>query len=199
VREIDGELLERARRVRALALDVDGVLTDASLLYGRGGETLKRFSARDGFGIKVAQMEGLMVAVLSGRVAPPVQARLDDLGVPRGAVIQGSLDKGRGIRELASRLGVELTDIAFLGDDVPDLPALAIVGLAACPADAAAEVRARCHLVTGAPGGRGAVRELVEVVLTAQGRWHGIVESWGRGEVPPGFGDRARDTDPSDS
>lgn len=197
MRQIDGELLERARRVRALALDVDGVLTDASLLYGRDGESLKRFSARDGFGIKVAQMEGLQVAVLSGRVAPPVQARLDDLGIASEAVIQGSLDKGRSLRELAARLGVGLAEIAFMGDDVPDLPALAAVGLAACPADAAVEVQARCHLVTTAAGGRGAVRELVEVVLTARGRWHEIVESWARGEVPAAFGAQARDADPS--
>lgn len=190
---MNDELLQRARGIRALALDVDGVLTDASLHYGRGGEALKTFSARDGFGIKAAQLEGIAIAVLSGRVAPPLKARLADLGIPARLVIQGSLDKGRDIATLARRLDLTLAELAFLGDDIPDLPALALVGLAVCPADAAAEVRARCHLVTRAKGGRGAVREAVEVILAAQGRWEALVQRWAAGEVPESFGAAARD------
>lgn len=196
---VNPDIAERAKRIRALALDVDGVLTDASLHYGRSGEALKTFSARDGFGIKAAQMEGIAIAVLSGRVAPPLKARLADLGIPTSLVIQGSLDKGRDIATLAQRLGLTLLELAFIGDDIPDLPAMAVVGLAVCPADAAAEVRARCHLVTQAAGGRGAVRETVEVVLRAQGRWEALVKRWAAGDVPERFGARARDSCPPEA
>jgi len=178
VPETASDLTARAQRVRAVVLDVDGVLTDAGLYYGRGGETLKRFSARDGFAIVTAQAEGIAVAILSGRLAPPLHARLTDLRIKPELAIQGSRDKAADIGHLAEVLGLDLSEIAFMGDDLPDLPALATVGLAACPADAAPEVRQRCHLVCSAGGGNGAVRELVEVVLRARGRWDSIVEEW---------------------
>lgn len=191
---MSNDVSKRARRIRAVALDVDGVLTDAGLHYGRHGEALKTFSARDGFGIKAAQLEGLAIAVLSGRAAPPLKARLADLGIPSRLVIQGSLDKGRDITRLATLLDLGLEELAFVGDDIPDLPALAAVGLAVCPADAAPEVRARCHLVTHAAGGRGAVREAIQVILRAQGRWEALVARWSAGDVPERFGAAARDS-----
>lgn len=178
---LPAEVAERARRVRAVVVDVDGVLTDGTLYYGTRGEALKRFSVRDGFGIKVAQSEGLLVAVLSGRVSPPLKARLADLGIAAERVIQGSRNKRRDIDKLTAALGVGLAEVAFIGDDIPDLPALVCVGLAACPADAAPEVRRRCHLVCTANGGDGAVREVIEAVLAARGRWDAIVETWERG------------------
>jgi 3-deoxy-D-manno-octulosonate 8-phosphate phosphatase (KDO 8-P phosphatase) len=181
--KVDSELGARARRVRAVVLDVDGVLTDASLYYGARGETLKRFSARDGLAIKLAQEEGLTVAILSGRVAPPLRARLADLGIPRELVIQGSREKAGDLRQLAGRLGLGLEELAFMGDDLPDLPALLIAGLAACPADAVPEVKERCHFIASAPGGNGAVRSLVELLVRANGRWDTIVGSWERGEA----------------
>ncbi len=171
----------RARRVRALVLDVDGVLTDGSLYYGTRGESLKRFSARDGFGIKAAQAQGLRVAVLSGRVAAPLAARLADLGIEPELVIQGSRDKAADLDRLAAILGLEPAEIAVVGDDIPDLPALRRAGLAACPADAAPEVRRVCHLVCRAPGGGGAVREVIEAILAAQGRWAAVLQAWGGG------------------
>lgn len=176
------QLQRRAREVAAVVLDVDGVLTDAALYYGSRGESLKRFSARDGFAIKLAQSEGITVAVLSGRLAPPLRARLDDLGIPSDLVIQGSRDKGGDLRRLSERMAIGPERLAFMGDDLPDLPALALAGLASCPADAAPDVRARCHLICAAPGGAGAVRDLVEVLLRARGRWEEIVESWVKGE-----------------
>ena len=174
---------DRARGVRAIVLDVDGVLTDASLLYSSRGETLKRFSARDGFAIKLAQREGIPVAILSGRVSAPLRARLADLDIGDSIVIQGSRDKGTGLRLLCERLGLEPAEVAFMGDDLPDLPALALAGLAACPADAAREVRERCHVVCSSPAGRGAVRELVELVLVSRGRWDEIVKEWAAGRT----------------
>ena len=173
------DVLTRARRVRAVVLDVDGVLTDGSLYYGTRGESLKRFAARDGFGIKAAQAQGLHVAVLSGRVAAPLASRLADLGVEPELVIQGSRDKSADLDRLAATLGLDPEEMAVVGDDIPDLPALRRAGLAACPADAVPEVRRVCHLVCRASGGNGAVREVIETVLRAQGRWASVLEVWG--------------------
>ena len=185
-RSQDG-LLVLARGIKAVVLDVDGVLTDASLYYGPRGEALKAFSARDGFAVRLAASEGIPVAVLSGRLAGPVKPRLADLGVPPELTVQGSRDKGADVADLAARLGLPLGQIAFMGDDLPDLPALARVGLAACPADAAPEVRERCRFVAAAPGGRGAVRELVRLLLVARGRWPQLVEEWAGGDGPQRF------------
>ena len=181
------ELLARAHAVDALVLDVDGVLTDASLFYGARGEALKAFSARDGFAIRLAITEGVPVAILSGRLAGPVKPRLADLGIPPDLTVQGSRDKGAGIAALAARLGVPLSAVAYMGDDLPDLPALTAVGLAACPADAADEVRERCHFVARCSGGHGAVRELVKLLLLARGRWPEIVAAWAAGSAAPSF------------
>lgn len=181
------ELLARAREVRAIVLDVDGVLTDASLIYGPRGEYLKAFSARDGFAIKLAQSEGIPVAILSGRLAAAVRARLSDLGIPRKLIVQGSRDKRADIATLAGRLRLGVDELAYMGDDIPDLPALACAGLAACPADASEEARERSHFVSRAPGGHGAVRELVRLVLEAHGRWAGLIDEWAGGEAAGRF------------
>lgn len=178
------EVQSRAERVRALVLDVDGVLTDAGLYYGPHGETLKRFSARDGFGIVVARHAGLAVAVLSGRVAPPLRSRLRDLGVPPERVIQGSTNKAEDLDRLSRVLHVSLEEMAFMGDDVPDLPALLRVGFAACPADAAPEVIEVAHLVSRFRGGSGAVRDLAETILRARGLWAPLVQAWRDGTPP---------------
>lgn len=190
----NGELLSRARAVRAIVLDVDGVLTDATLIYSARGETLKRFSARDGFAIKAAMGEKVVIGILSGRMAPPIRARVTDLGIPPDHVIQGSRNKRHDMAALSKRLGLALAEVAFMGDDLPDLPALTLVGLAACPADAAPEVRARCHFVAASPGGRGAVRDLVELVLKARGRWDDLVAAWAAGGPPDGFYGPGRST-----
>jgi 3-deoxy-D-manno-octulosonate 8-phosphate phosphatase (KDO 8-P phosphatase) len=192
VGKLPGELVRSANRIRLVVLDVDGVLTDASLFYGAHGEELKRFSARDGFAIKLAQSQGIAVGILSGRLAPPLQARLADLGIGAELVIQGSREKGRDIEILASGRGVTLEEVAFMGDDLPDLPALRKVGLAACPSDSAPEVCAACAVVTAAAGGRGAVRELIEVLLKARDLWDGIVAAWSSGASSGGFDDAPR-------
>ncbi len=183
----EGKLLARARAVKAMVLDVDGVLTDAGLFYGPRGETLKVFSARDGFAIKLAQSRGITVGILSGRLAAPVKARLADLGIPARLAVQGSRDKGADIAALARRLGLGLEEIAYMGDDTPDLPALARVGLAACPADASEEARERAHFVTASGGGRGAVRELVRLILRARGSWERLMDEWAAGTAPGPF------------
>lgn len=160
---------QRAARVRLLALDVDGVLTDGRLYFGADGEALKVFNVRDGHGIKLLRECGVEVAILSARRSKIVDLRARELGIVH--VIQGAADKARQLGELAQSLGVAAGECGFIGDDWPDLAALRSVGFAATVADAAPELRRRVHWTTAAAGGHGAVRELAEFILRAQGRF----------------------------
>lgn len=159
---------EIARRLRLVVFDVDGVLTDGLLTYGPSGEALKTFHTRDGHGLVLLRLAGLEPAILSARDSEIVRTRMRELGVR--LVLQGQRDKAKGIELLSDRAGCGLDETAFMGDDVNDLPALTRVGLSACPADAHAEVLARTDLVTRNPGGRGAARELCDLVLQAKGK-----------------------------
>ena len=172
----------RIAQLRLLVLDVDGVLTDGSIsLDGRGVES-KRFHVRDGLGIKAAQMAGIAVAVLSARSSEAVTLRMRDLGVE--LVSQGSADKGQTLHELARTVGVSLGEVAFMGDDLQDLPAMRACGYAMAVDDAAAEVRQAADYVTTRPGGQGAVREAVEHLLKVRGQWQDILAKVA-GEAPP--------------
>lgn len=162
-------LAARARRVKLLVLDVDGVLTDGRLVYGPSGEEIKRFHVRDGYALVAARRAGLAVAVISGRASAAVTRRMTELGVEE--VHQGVADKRRCLDELCARLGVTPREVAAMGDDIPDLPVLGHVGLALAPADGASEARRVAHWTTRAPGGRGAVREAVELLLRARRAW----------------------------
>lgn len=163
------EVVERARRVRLLVFDVDGVLTDGRLVYGPDGEATKTFHVRDGFGIVLARLAGIPSAILSARDTEIVRTRMRELGV--FLLEQGAHDKAAGLRRLAARTGIEPGEMAYMGDDVNDLPVFDHVLLSSCPADAAAEVRVRADFVAVAGGGQGAARELCERVLAAQGKW----------------------------
>jgi 3-deoxy-D-manno-octulosonate 8-phosphate phosphatase (KDO 8-P phosphatase) len=158
------------RRVRLVVLDVDGVLTDGRLWIGPGGEEWKSFHVHDGLAITRALRAGLPVAVISSRSSLAVARRCDDLGVRE--VHQGVADKVVVYEALRARLGCPASDVAAMGDDLADLPVLARVGLPLAPADAPLEVRRAARWVTGRPGGVGAVREAIEAILRAQGRWH---------------------------
>lgn len=168
------ELRERASKVRLLVFDVDGVLTDGFLYYGRDGETLKRFDVKDGQGIVLAARVGLNSAILSARSSPIVDVRGQQLGL--AAVLQGCGDKVAGLGELLSQLKTSPNHCAYMGDDVNDLGPMEMVGLSACPVDAVPEVRSRALFVTKSPGGRGAARELVELCLKASGRWEAALD-----------------------
>jgi len=159
---------ERAAAVGLLVLDVDGVLTDGRLFFGADGEALKVFDVRDGHGVKLLREAGIQVAILSARRSPIVERRARELGITQ--VIQGAADKGAGFAELASAMGVDPARCGYIGDDWPDIDALAQAGFAATVADAAPEVRRIAHWISAAHGGRGAVRELAELILRAQGR-----------------------------
>ena len=164
-----GELHARAAAVKLLVLDVDGVLTDGGLYYGPSGEALKRFDVKDGHGIVMARLSGLRTAVLTARQSEMVAVRGRELGMV--AVYQGRRDKAAGFRELCAELQVAPSECAYMGDDTNDLPVLQLCGLPACPADAVPDVRAAAAFISRAPGGHGAVRELVELCLKASGRW----------------------------
>jgi 3-deoxy-D-manno-octulosonate 8-phosphate phosphatase (KDO 8-P phosphatase) len=161
----DRELLERAARIRLVLLDVDGVLTDGRLWYGPQGELMKAFDVRDGHGI-VLLRDHVDFGVISGRPGGTTQKRLEELRFKH--LVFGERDKLAGFAKLAG-LGIPEDAIAYMGDDVNDLPLLAKVGLSACPADAHPSVLGKVHLVCRRDGGRGAVRELCDLVLRARG------------------------------
>ena len=181
---LPADVRERLERVRLLVLDVDGVLTDGTLIYSPDGEDRKRFSVRDGLAIRLLLKAGIEIAVITGRSSEAVNTRCGELGVRSELIVLGSRDKGADLDRIEGLLGIgSSAEIAVMGDDLPDLPLLARAGFAACPADAAPEVIAACDLVCGAVGGRGAVRELGELLLKAQGKWMEQVGGW----VTPGM------------
>lgn len=155
--------------IRLLLLDVDGVLTDGTILLHADGSESKRFHIRDGAAIVWAQRAGLRIGLLSARTADATAQRAAQLGIP--LVVQGAGDKLAGYERILADTGLADADVGYMGDDLQDLPVLRRVGFAAAPADAPGEVRSRVHWVSAAPGGRGAVRELIEHVLRAQGAW----------------------------
>lgn len=178
--EGDPVLIARAQNIRALILDVDGVLTDGKLYYTRQGESIKVFFSRDGFALKLAQSAGIRVGILSGRGGAVLRRRLADLGVDPDLVVEESRDKAGDFARLCQRLALAFEHVAYMGDDIPDLPVFSLAGLVLVPADAPEEVRARAHVVVPAPGGQGAVREAVVFLLKAQGVWENVLQSWER-------------------
>ena len=167
------DLARKAARIRLLLFDVDGVLTDGRILVQADGTESKQFSIRDGTGVIWAQRAGLAVGILSGRHSAATTLRAAQLGI--GIVRQLAVDKLQVFTEVLGQKGLEADQAAFMGDDLLDLPVLARAGLSAAPADAAPEVAARVDWVSSRAGGDGAARELIEVVLRAQGKWDELV------------------------
>ncbi|NDY41725.1 HAD-IIIA family hydrolase [Dissulfurirhabdus thermomarina] len=162
-------LLEKARRIRLLVLDVDGVLTDGRITYTAEGVQVQSFHVRDGFGIKRLQEAGVAVAILSARRSEALARRAAELGIDR--VIQGKESKTAAFDGLLAETGLTDDEVAYVGDDWVDLPILRRVGLAVAVADAAPPLADYAHFVTARPGGRGAVREVCDLILRAQNRW----------------------------
>lgn len=165
--------MERARRVKLLVLDVDGVLTDGGLYYGPEGEALKRFEVKDGHGIVLCRDMGLPSAILTARTSKAVEVRARELRIAH--VLQGERDKKTGLEKLLALCGLPAAELAYIGDDVNDLPVLSRVGFSAAPADARPEVKEHVHYICENRGGHGAVRELCELLLRAQGLWEGAL------------------------
>ncbi len=157
----------RARRIRMVLLDVDGVLTDGGLYYTADGHELKRFHAHDGYGIQRGRESGLIFGIISGRTTSIVEARARVLKIED--VIQGAGDKVAAMREIQRRRGFGDEEFAFIGDDLFDIPLLRVVGLSAAPPNALPEVRRSVHYVTRAGGGEGAVRDFIDMILRRRG------------------------------
>ena len=170
------EVESRAARVRLLLLDCDGVLTDGRITPVEGGGELKSFHTRDGHGLVMLHRAGLRSGIISGRTSRLVELRAADLGIT--FVRQGVLDKVEAFESLLSEAGVEPAHAAYVGDDVVDIPLMRRCALAVAVADATEETRAAAHYVTRLPGGFGAVREVCELILKAQGRWGELMERY---------------------
>lgn len=175
--ELSAESLTASlQKIKLLALDVDGVLTDGSIYISPAGEVFKGFNAKDGMGISCALRSGLQIAVITGRQSPIVERRCEELGIT--LLQQGVKDKRLALQQMAQELGLVREEIAYMGDDLNDIPAFKASGLNLVPADAAMEVLAVADIITKASGGRGAVREAITMILAAQDNWNVIVNSY---------------------
>ena len=171
-----GSIQTRASRIKLLLFDVDGVLTDAKMVLHADGSESKRFDIKDGLAIVWAQRAGLTVGFLSARTSPVTIHRAAQLGVT--LVHQGVSSKLETYEQIVGDFCEDDAEVAYMGDDIVDLPVLGRAGLAAAPSDAAADVRSRVHWVSTAKGGDGAARELIELILRAQGRWESVVAAY---------------------
>jgi 3-deoxy-D-manno-octulosonate 8-phosphate phosphatase (KDO 8-P phosphatase) len=163
------EHIQRAARVKVMIFDVDGVLTDGSLTYGPDGEATKTFYVLDGLGIQLLQKTGVQTAIISARNSPIVVRRAADLGITH--VHQGQHDKRLAFAKLLADTGFSAEECGYIGDDVIDLPLFTRVGFAVTVPSGHPEVQHRAHYVTSNPGGRGAVREVCDMVMRAQGTY----------------------------
>jgi len=170
------EVAARARKIRLLVMDVDGVLTDGRMVLSDRGDELKMFHTHDGIGLALAHRAGLKTAMVTGETSPIAKGRGEKLGV--GTVVLGARRKGEVVDALLAEHGVSADALAYIGDDLLDIPALQRAGLAVAVADAVADVKAVAHVVTKAPGGHGAVRECVELLLRAQGVWDTVYRAF---------------------
>ena len=169
-------LEERLKAIRLLALDVDGVLTDGTICIGGGGELFKGFNAKDGLGISCALRSKVQVAVITGRSSEIIHRRCQELGIT--LLREGVKDKFAELELLRQDLGLNTEQVAYMGDDLNDLAAFKAAGLSFAPADGVSDVVERADIVTVADGGRGAVREAIELILRAQSAWNGLVEAY---------------------
>lgn len=154
------------RELKLFATDVDGVLTDAGMYYGESGEELKKFHTRDGMGLKLLQAEGVLTAIITMENTKIVERRGKKLGIPE--VFQGAKDKVAVLGNLSEKYGIPFEQMAYIGDDVNDVQALMVVGYAAAPSDCVKQVRRVVHYVCKKKGGEGAVREVIDRILSAK-------------------------------
>jgi 3-deoxy-D-manno-octulosonate 8-phosphate phosphatase (KDO 8-P phosphatase) len=169
-------LLERARKARLLMMDVDGVLTDGRIIQDGHGHELKVFDVKDGHGIVMAHRAKLRTALISGRESETIWRRAEELGIE--LVFQKIWNKLEVYEKILVDTELTHDEVAYIGDDLIDIPLLRRVGLAVAVADAVDEVKAAAHLITQRPGGQGAVREVIELILRAQGHWDSLLERY---------------------
>lgn len=170
------DLNERAQRITHIFLDVDGVLTDGKIIYGETGKELKYFSVKDGVGIKLAQRAGFEFVIITGRESHILTQRCNELGI--NDVHQKNFDKLNKVDQILQIKKIQMEQIAYMGDDIVDLPVMKRVGLAAAPSDCVREIRDIAHFTSIRQGGQGAVRELIEVILKAQNKWDQVLSKY---------------------
>ena len=164
----------RLQQIRMVLLDVDGVLTAGEIIYNDTGEQTKVFYVRDGLGIRLLKEAGIQVGIITGRSGKALRHRCDNLGID--LIYDGIRDKDKAIDDIHAETGIAIEAMAFVGDDLPDLPAVKKVGLGVAVGDADPLIKENAHMVTNAPGGRGAVREVSEAILKAQGFWDDLIK-----------------------
>ena len=178
VNDLYKEAAKKTDTIKLLILDVDGVLTDGAIYLDNNGNELKSFNVRDGLGIKLAQKAGLTVAIITGRESLVVENRARELGIRD--LYQGVEDKGKAYKNLLDKYKYTDDNVAFMGDDIIDLPVMTSVGLPAVPADADTMVMKYALFVSRKKGGQGAVREFIEFILKSSDRWEGLINEYSR-------------------
>ena len=171
---------EKLRRIKMLLMDVDGVLTDGRFFYLDNGAEAKAFDVKDGFAIRLAELGGLKTGIITGKMSPIVERRAEELGIKE--CHQGYFNKVEVYKDIKTRLDLFDAEIAYIGDDLFDLGVLKLAGFSACPADAVPEVKEIVDYVTQCSGGRGAVREIIEMVLQARHHWEGLLDKFLEGK-----------------
>jgi 3-deoxy-D-manno-octulosonate 8-phosphate phosphatase (KDO 8-P phosphatase) len=171
------EVERRARRIKLLLMDCDGVLTDGRIELLENGDEQKTFHARDGQGIALLHWAGLKTGIISGRTSRAVERRARNLGM--AYLRQETKDKIEALDEILAAAGLEVDQCAYIGDDLADIPVMLRVELAVAVGDAVFETQQAAHYVTGLPGGHGAVREVTDLILKAQGHWHELMKGFG--------------------
>lgn len=175
-------LAAKMKKIKLIALDVDGVLTDGGIVVSSDGSEVKRFDVKDGSGMALARHVGIKFAIISGRYSKVITLRSRELKV--GYVYQDIIEKIKAYRDLKKKTGLNDADICFIGDEIIDLPVFNACGFSAAPADAVEEVREAADYVCKKPGGRGAVREVINMILKSQGLWRKAVNRYLRYEKP---------------
>jgi len=158
-------------KIKAFVFDVDGALTDGRLLGMPDGDFLRQYDAKDGMGMRMPAMNGYIVAIITGGSSMSIVKRFKASGLREEDIYIHSRDKVEDLYKLCDAHGISPEEILYLGDDIPDIPVLRLVGIPACPIDAAAEVREVCSFISSRPGGKGAARDVIETVMRAQGKW----------------------------
>jgi 3-deoxy-D-manno-octulosonate 8-phosphate phosphatase (KDO 8-P phosphatase) len=171
--EKDKKMIDRLKKIQVLLLDVDGVLTAGEIIYSDRGEQLKVFNVKDGLGIRMLKAAGLQVGIITGRTGQALRHRCQNLGID--LLFDGIRDKTKVLKDLLEKTGIAQEQVAFIGDDLPDLAIMKKVGAAIAVADAHEMIKQAAHMTTQARGGRGAVREACEAILKAHGKWDTLV------------------------
>lgn len=173
---MDTALVERAKKIKLLVLDVDGVLTDGRIIYGNYGDELKFFDVQDGFGLSLWQRAGFKTVIITAKKSKIVIKRSKEMKIAK--VYQNAFNKLEAYKKILKNFKVKNKEVCYIGDDLIDLPILTMVGLAVSVPSAAEEVLSKVHYVTRRGGGRGAVREVIDFILKSQGKWEQVTNKY---------------------